>query len=112
MPAQPSYRIERINELIHRELVMLIKTQTNDLRLKAVSITGVLATRDLSSAKVFYTVLEADRAIVEPVLNKAAGFFRTSLSKTLQLRHTPALRFIYDSAPNTGAKIEDLLSKI
>ncbi|HIM58425.1 MAG TPA: 30S ribosome-binding factor RbfA [Gammaproteobacteria bacterium] len=112
MQEQPSYRVERINELIHRELVMLLKTATKDPRLQAVNITDVLATRDLSSAKVFYTVPESEQAIVKPLLNKASGFFRSRLSKTLDLRHTPALKFIYDSAPNTGARIEDLLSKL
>ncbi len=112
MAEQPSYRVERINELIRRELVTLIKTQTKDPRLQAVRVTDVLASRDLSSAKVFYTVLEADKDSVAPLLKKAAGFFRTRLSKTLDLRHTPALRFIYDSAPNAGARIEDLLANI
>jgi ribosome-binding factor A len=112
MADQPSYRVERINELIRRELVMLLKQETKDPRLQEVSVTDVLTSRDLSSAKVFYTVPESDQAIVEPLLNKASGFFRSRLSKTLDLRHTPALRFIYDSAPNTGARIEDLLSKI
>ena len=42
----------------------------------------------------------------------ASGFFRSSLSKTLDFRHTPSLRFIYDAAPNTGARIDDILSKL
>ena len=50
--------------------------------------------------------------IVTPLLNKASGFFRSSLSKTLDLRHTPTLSFIYDTTPNTGARIDDLLSKL
>jgi ribosome-binding factor A len=112
MADQPSYRVERVNELIRRELVMLLKTATKDPRLQAVSVTDVLSSRDLSSAKVFYTVPESEQTTVEPLLNKASGFFRSRLSKTLDLRHTPALRFIFDPAPNTGAKIEDLLSKL
>ena len=32
--------------------------------------------------------------------------------ESLDLRHTPSLSFIYDTAPNTGAKIDDLLSKL
>ena len=112
MADQPSYRVERVNELIRRELVMLLKTATKDPRLQAVSVTDVLSSRDLSSAKVFYTVPESEQKTVEPLLNKASGFFRSRLSKTLDLRHTPALRFIFDPAPNAGAKIEDLLSKL
>ena len=112
MAEQTSYRLERINELICRELVLLLKKETKDPRLQKVSITDVLTSRDLSNAKVFYTVLATDKATIEPILNKASGFFRLNLSKTLNLRHTPALRFIFDPAPNTGARIEDLLSKL
>ncbi len=112
MQEQPSYRVERINELIRRELIMLLKNDTKDARLGSVVITDVIASKDLSSAKVFYTVAQNDKKIVEPLLNKASGFFRARLSKTVDLRHTPALRFIFDPAPNTGARIEELLSKL
>ncbi len=112
MPEQPSYRVERINELIRRELVTLLKVDTKDPRLKKVSITDVESSRDLSSARVFYTVDKNDKNSVQPLLDKASGFFRTQLSKKLELRHTPALRFIYDSAPNTGARIEELIAKL
>jgi ribosome-binding factor A len=112
MQEQPSYRVERINELIRRELVTLLKNETKDPRLQSVNVTDVLASRDLSSAKVFYTVAESEQIIVESLLIKASGFFRSRLSKVLDLRHTPALRFIFDPAPNTGARIEDLLSKL
>jgi ribosome-binding factor A len=112
MPEQSSHRVQRINELILRELVTLLKQKTKDPRLHGVTITDVISTRDLSSAKVFYTVTEENKSIVGPLLDKASGFFRTSLSKKLNLRHTPAIRFIFDPAPNTGAKIEELLSKI
>lgn len=112
MAEQVSYRVERVNELIRRELASLLKKETKDPRLQMVSITDVLSSRDLSSAKVFYTVPEAQQNIVAPLLDKASGFFRSRLSKTLDLRHTPALKFIYDSAPNTGVRIDDLLRKI
>jgi ribosome-binding factor A len=112
MSDQSSHRVERINELILREMVILLKQKTKDPRLQKVIITDIISSRDLSSAKVFFTVEESEKSIVEPLLEKASGFFRSSLSKKLKLRHTPALRFIFDPAPNTGARIEDLLSKI
>jgi ribosome-binding factor A len=109
---QLSYRTERVNELIRRELVLLLKQETKDPRLKQVVITDVIVSRDLTSAKIFFSVDEESINIVTPLLNKASGFFRSSLSKTLDLRHTPTLSFIYDTAPNTGARIDDLLSKL
>lgn len=112
MAEQPSYRVERINELIRRELVLLLKKETKDPRLQAVSVTDVLASRDLGSAKIFYTVPATHRATVEPLLNKASGFFRSRLSTRLDLRHTPVLRFIFDPTPNIGVRIDELLAKL
>jgi len=109
---QLSYRAERVNELMRRELVLLLKQETKDPRLKQVVITDVIVSRDLTSAKIFFSVDEDSINIVTPLLNKASGFFRSSLCKTLDLRHTPTLSFIYDTAPNTGARIDDLLSKL
>jgi len=97
---------------MRRELVLLLKQETKDPRLKQVVITDVIVSRDLTSAKIFFSVDEDYINIVTPLLNKASGFFRSSLSKTLDLRHTPTLSFIYDTAPNTGARIDDLLSKL
>ena len=112
MSQQLSYRTERVNELMRRELVLLLKQETKDPRLQQVVITDVIVSRDLTSAKVFFSVDEDSIEIVVSLLNKASGFFRSSLSKTLDLRHTPTLSFIYDAAPNTGARIDDLLSKL
>ena len=112
MAQQISFRTERVNELIKRELVLLLSKETKDPRLQEVVITDVIVTRDLTSAKVFFSVEELSHKSVAALLNKASGFFRKSLSKTLDLRHTPALNFIYDTAPNAGARMDDLLSKI
>ena len=112
MAQQLSYRTERVNELIRRELVLLLKQETKDPRLKQVFITDVKVSPDLASAKVFFSVDEDSVKIVASLLDKAKGFFRSSLSKTLNLRHTPKLSFIYDTAPNTGIRIDDLLSKL
>ena len=112
MAQQLSYRAERVNELMRRELVLLLKQETKDPRLKQVVITDVIVSSNLTSAKVFFSVDEDSKKVVLSLLNKASGFFRSTLSKTLDLRHTPTLSFIYDAAPNTGARIDDLLSKL
>ena len=112
MPEQVSYRVERVNELIRRELVHLLSTGSKDPRLKDIIITDVIVSRDLTSAKVFFSVEDGPHNKITTLLNKASGFFRTSLSKSLDLRHTPSLNFIYDTAPNTGARMDDLLSKL
>ena len=112
MIQQISYRKERVNELMKRELVMLLKQDTKDPRLQDVVITDVIVSRDFGSAKVFFSVAEESQKIASSLLNKASGFFRSRLSKELDLRHTPSLSFIYDTAPNTGARMDKLLNKL
>jgi len=112
VPQKNIYRTERVNELIRRKLILLLKQETKDPRLKQVVITDVVVSRDLTSAKVFFSVDVGSVKIIATSLNKASGFFRSSLSKTLDLRHTPTLSFIYDTTPNTGARLDDLLSKL
>ena len=58
MAQQLSYRTERVNELMRRELVLLLKQKTKDPRLKEVVITDVIVSRDLTSAKIFFSVDE------------------------------------------------------
>ena len=54
MTQQTIYRTERVNELLRRELVLLLKQETKDPRVKQVVITDVIVSRDLTSAKVFF----------------------------------------------------------
>ena len=95
-----------------RELVLLLKQDAKDPRIHDVVITDVIVSRDLSSAKVFFSVAESSQKMVASLLNKASGFFRSRLSKELDLRHTPTLSFVYDTAPNTGARMDELLKKL
>ena len=75
MAQQISFRTERVNELIKRELVLLLSKETKDPRLQEVVITDVIVTRDLTSAKVFFSVEELSQKSVAALLNKASGFF-------------------------------------
>ena len=74
MPQQASFRAERVNELIKRELVLLLSIGTKDPRLKDVIITDVIVSRDLTSAKVFFSVDDESHNGVSHLLNKASGF--------------------------------------
>jgi ribosome-binding factor A len=63
MAQQISFRTERVNELIKRELVLLLSKETKDPRLQEVVITDVIVTRDLTSAKVFFSVEELSQKL-------------------------------------------------
>jgi ribosome-binding factor A len=80
-----------------------------------VSITAVEVSRDLSHARVYFTLLGCDseeeaRPSTE-VLNRAAGFLRTQLSKDARMRSVPRLRFLFDSSIGRGRDLEALISR-
>ena len=75
MVQQISYRAERVNELIRRELVLLLKKETKDPRLQTVVITDVIVTGDLTSAKVFFRLLSLPRKLLHLYSKMRAVFF-------------------------------------
>lgn len=111
--ARNSSRSGRLSDVLHRELAKLIRVECTDPRLGMVTVSGVDVTDDLSFARVYITVLEADKqkSSIE-ALNHAAGFFRTQLSKHLTLRIVPKLSFYYDESLATGARMDQLLASI
>lgn len=80
-----------------------------------VSITGVDVSRDMGYAKVFYTLMGCDSAEeaseATDVLNKAAGFLRSQLSRDSSMRRLPQLRFYFDASVGDGRELEDLIRR-
>jgi ribosome-binding factor A len=108
---RPAHRIERVNEIIKEILSELLLLQIKDPRVGMVTITSVRASADLSSAKVFYTVMGGvdRRADTEKGLRSAKGFMRKVVADELKLRAAPELRFEYDDSLDRAMGIEKAL---
>ena len=108
-----SIKIERLNHTIQQEISMILQTEVKDEHIKFVTITGVDTTNDLSFSKVYYTVLDQDKKnITQESLEKAQSFIRTCLAERINIRHTPELKFIYDTSIAYGEHIEEIIEKI
>lgn len=107
-------RLNRIAELIHRELSLLLMRAVRDPRLAGVTITGVKVTPDLLLAHVYYSVLGDAEAVGEAQtgLEHARGFLRSQLAGRLQLRLMPQLLFELDTSAVYGQRIDQLLDQI
>ncbi len=108
-------RTQRVADYLQRELAELIQHEVRDPRLGMVSLTGVDVSRDLGHAKVYYTLMGCDssedaRESTE-VLNKAAGFLRSQLSRDSSMRSVPQLRFYFDTSVGRGRQLEDLIRR-
>ncbi len=111
----PSFRNDRIQEEMKREIDHVIRDELSDPRLKqgTYSITHVDVTRDLSYAKVYVSVLEEDlKKEVIKALKSAAGFIRRELMRGMNLRYTPELQFIEDNNIAYGIRINEIIKRV
>ena len=105
-------RGDRIGAQMHRELALLLRDAAKDPRLSEVTIQEVRVTRDLSHAKIYFTILDKDEAqYFVKVLGHAAGFLRRRLGQIMKLRTVPELKFVYDSSIEEGKRLSDLIEK-
>jgi ribosome-binding factor A len=108
-----SVKLSRYNSLFVKEISNILQNEVKDNDIKFVTITGCEITSDLSFAKVFYTVLDdSKKESTKNALEKAKGFIRGEISKRVDIRHTPELRFIYDKSEEYGNKIDNLIKEI
>ncbi len=106
-------RSDRLASQIHRELSALITHSLKDPRLAHPSILDVQVTRDLSLAKVYFSVLNAeDSEATQQALNHAAGFLQRELGKVIKSRNTPRLRFIFDDTDIRGRTMDELIGSV
>lgn len=110
-----SVRPERVAQRMRRDIAEILEHELRDPRIGTlVSVTDVEVTRDLSFARVFVSVLGAEREREEAMegLRHATGFVRHELGPRLGLREVPELRFELDTSLDRGARVDEILKKI
>lgn len=110
----PSYRINRVNEDIQRELSELLRT-VKDPRVSShmLSVVRVDTANDLSSSKIYISALDqGDEKDIRRGLKSASGYLRRELSRAMNLRHTPELIFVLDNSIDEGSRIIRLMNQL
>ena len=106
-------KIERLNNLIMREVSIILETEVKDRGIEFVTITAVKTTSDLSFSKIYVTILNDERREeIMKSLKGASGFIRKELANRIEVRHIPKLEFIYDESIEYGNRIEDKIKEI
>ena len=97
----PSFRTQRINEEVRREIEAIIATAVKDPGLSGmVSVVRAEVTRDLAHAKIYISVY-GDKAQLDSAIEglaRANGFIRRELAQRLELRRVPELHFVADDS--------------
>jgi ribosome-binding factor A len=111
--SQDFARASRIADQIQRDLSELIRLEVKDPRVRLVTISAVDVSRDLSHAKVYVTSMAEGHSPQETTaaLQHAAGFLRSQLARSLNLRTVPHLEFAYDPSVERGIRLSQLIDQ-
>lgn len=107
-------RLGRVNEELMKAISHIITYELKNPDVTGmISVTRVKVTPDLKYAKVYVSLLNS-KSIEKTMkgLKDSAGFMRSQVAKTVNLRITPELVFEYDDSMEHGEKIDNLLEQI
>ncbi len=107
-------RIEKIQELIKQEVSKIILQELKDPRIGFVTVTQVDLTGDLSSARIYVSLMGSDQQIKDcwSGLQSSLGYIRREIGQRIRLRCTPEISFHLDKSLDYSAAIQALLLKI
>ena len=90
-----------------------LQFDVKDPRVQKVSLTAVDLSRDLSVARVYFSLLDPDADPAEALegLERASGFLRGKLGKAIKARHVPELRFVHDDSAAEAVRLSELIDQ-
>ena len=110
-----SRRTDRVNEQLREEISTLLTRQIKDPRLSGlITITRVVTSGDLRSARVFISVMgrpETKKAALDGI-QSAASFLRRELRDRINMRHTPFLTYELDESMEEADQVLRRLDQI
>jgi ribosome-binding factor A len=109
-----SYRLEKVNTQIQREISDILFRRVKDPRVGFVTVTGVKVSKDYDVALVYVSVFgePGERDATWKGLEKARSFIRSELGKRIRLRKTPEIVFRLDDSLERGARIDQELRSL
>jgi ribosome-binding factor A len=106
-------RMRRVNESVRQVLSESIG-QLKDPRIGFVTITGVETSADLRYARVYLSVLGAERKRAQTLagLEAARSLLQAQLGRELRMKRTPQLAFEYDPSVERGVRMTKLIDEL
>ena len=110
-----SIKNTRVNGEVQRELSRIISREIKDPRIAPMtSVVAVEVAPDLKSCKAYISVLGDEQAQQDTLagLKSAVGYIRRELARTINLRHTPEIRFVLDQSIEYGVNMSKLIDDV
>jgi ribosome-binding factor A len=109
-----SNRLGRVNEELKKEISHVINYELENPKVTGmISVTRARITPDLRYAKVYVSIFNSKnvKKTLEG-LKESSGFIRSRVAKTVNLRITPELDFVYDDSEEQGEKIDRIIEEL
>jgi len=105
--------IARLQSRIQERAAYCLQFEVNDPRASFITVTKVALSPDLTSGKIYYSVLgsASDKSQAEHMLRSAAGFIQRQVARVLDLRRVPHLKWIYDETVEHAADLANLIKE-
>lgn len=106
-------RIKRINKEFLRLISVMLQCRMKNDIVKDAILTKVSVSKDLSYARVYYTLLDVEsKETLQSQLDLVSGQLRSMLGKEMRLRKIPELNFFYDDTEIKAREMDRLLDKV
>lgn len=108
-----SQRIQKVNELLKRELGRIILKEIEFPRDVLATITRVETSPDLREAKIWVSVMPENQIVlVLRTLRKNIYDLQKKIDKRFKMRPVPKIKFVKEEKLKEAQKIEEILDKI
>ncbi|HEY9172141.1 MAG TPA: 30S ribosome-binding factor RbfA [Verrucomicrobiae bacterium] len=110
----PSHRIERVRELLKREIGGVLRRELPVQEAGLVSVNDVDLAGDLRSATVFISILgnaeQQKRGMV--MLQENRGRIQNLVARTVVLKYFPTFKFVFDDSVVRGNRVLQIIDEL
>ena len=109
-----SRRVQKAAEAIREVVSMAILADLKDPRVEGVTVTFVEVSPDMRNAKVHVSIMGDDTAqqLCLKGLQSSAGFLQQKVSRRIDTRYTPRIRFEIDMGVKNSIAIAKMLNDV
>lgn len=109
-----TYRLERVRELIKREVGEAIQRFFPMEQSGMISVYDVEVSKDFQQAKVYVSILgnEEKKKKSFEFLQQNKNIIQQHVAKTVVMKHTPKLQFILDNSIERGNRVLSIIEEL
>ena len=108
-----SNRIQRVDQLIKKELGRILLREMDFPKNILVTVTRVETLANLQKTKVYISTIPENQALrILKILNKQIYFLQQELNRRLKMRPVPQIKFLEEKETVKAGRVEEILEEI